>query len=95
MRAFLLAALASPGKVTALTADLNDPEAVEGLRSILSDEHADAGLLAKAADAFVPKPFPHPRGVHPQGRGRTPPWTGSTTSTRSAVRVRPTTSPPL
>ncbi|MPY47584.1 SDR family NAD(P)-dependent oxidoreductase [Streptomyces acidicola] len=40
-----------------MTADLNDPEAVEGLRSILNDEHADAGLLVNAAGVFAPKRF--------------------------------------
>ncbi|MBT1095455.1 SDR family NAD(P)-dependent oxidoreductase [Streptomyces sp. Tu102] len=42
---------------TGLAADLNDPAAVERLRTELSRDHADATLLVNAAGVFAPKPF--------------------------------------
>lgn len=51
-----VAELASP-YATGLAADLNDPEAVERLRTELSRDHADASLLVNAAGVFAPKPF--------------------------------------
>ncbi|MFJ8855931.1 SDR family NAD(P)-dependent oxidoreductase [Streptomyces sp. NPDC102437] len=50
-------ALAGSGNVTALAADLTDANAVEGLRAVLAEEHADAALLVNAAGVFAPKPF--------------------------------------
>ncbi|MER7938120.1 MULTISPECIES: SDR family NAD(P)-dependent oxidoreductase [unclassified Streptomyces] len=40
-----------------LGADLNDPAAVERLRTELARDHADAALLVNAAGVFAPKPF--------------------------------------
>ncbi|MEU8931651.1 SDR family NAD(P)-dependent oxidoreductase [Streptomyces sp. NPDC048409] len=40
-----------------LAADLNDPAAVERLRTELARDHADAALLVNAAGVFAPKPF--------------------------------------
>ncbi|MFJ8855942.1 SDR family NAD(P)-dependent oxidoreductase [Streptomyces sp. NPDC102437] len=51
------AALSAYGKVVGLAADLADPVAVDGLRVILTEEHADAALLVNAAGVFAPKPF--------------------------------------
>ncbi|OLT54202.1 sugar dehydrogenase [Corynebacterium sp. CNJ-954] len=43
--------------VSALAADLADPDAVARLRDQLAADHADATLLVNAAGVFVPKPF--------------------------------------
>ncbi|MGW7692668.1 SDR family NAD(P)-dependent oxidoreductase [Streptomyces asiaticus] len=51
------AALSTHGKAVGLAADLADPAAVDRLRAILTDEHADATLLVNAAGVFAPKPF--------------------------------------
>lgn len=51
------AKLADSGDVAALAADLNDPDAVEGLRADLTKQHGDANLLVNAAGVFAPKPF--------------------------------------
>ncbi|MFJ8024963.1 SDR family NAD(P)-dependent oxidoreductase [Streptomyces sp. NPDC096311] len=51
-----VAELASP-QASGLAADLNDPAAVERLRTELSRDHADASLLVNAAGVFAPKPF--------------------------------------
>ncbi|KUM75310.1 SDR family NAD(P)-dependent oxidoreductase [Streptomyces curacoi] len=51
------AALAGRGKAVGLAADLTDPAAVDRLREILTEQHADATLLVNAAGVFSPKPF--------------------------------------
>ncbi|PJM93346.1 SDR family NAD(P)-dependent oxidoreductase [Streptomyces sp. CB01373] len=51
------AALSTHGKAVGLAADLADPAAVDRLRVILTEEHADATLLVNAAGVFAPKPF--------------------------------------
>ncbi|MBV2355482.1 SDR family oxidoreductase [Streptomyces sp. J2-1] len=51
------AALAPHGPAVGLAADLADPEAVDRLRALLTEEHADADLLVNAAGVFAPKPF--------------------------------------
>ncbi|MGW0579909.1 SDR family NAD(P)-dependent oxidoreductase [Streptomyces sp. NPDC002920] len=49
--------LSAHGKAVGLAADLSDPAAVDRLRTVLTEEHADANLLVNAAGVFVPKPF--------------------------------------
>jgi NAD(P)-dependent dehydrogenase (short-subunit alcohol dehydrogenase family) len=51
------AALAAHGKAVGLGADLADPAAVDRLREILTEDHADATLLVNAAGVFAPKTF--------------------------------------
>ncbi|MEV0537999.1 SDR family oxidoreductase [Kitasatospora sp. NPDC050463] len=51
------AALSTHGKAFGLAADLADPAAVDGLRAVLTEEHADATLLVNAAGVFAPKSF--------------------------------------
>ncbi|MFE3265041.1 SDR family NAD(P)-dependent oxidoreductase [Streptomyces sp. NPDC059215] len=51
------AALSARGKAVGLAADLTDADAVDRLRAILTEEHADATLLVNAAGVFAPKPF--------------------------------------
>lgn len=51
------AALSAHGKTVGLAADLTDPVAVDRLRVVLADQHADATLLVNAAGVFAPKPF--------------------------------------
>ncbi|GAB2715425.1 SDR family NAD(P)-dependent oxidoreductase [Streptomyces bullii] len=51
------AALSTHGKAVGLAADLADPAAVDRLRAVLTEEHADATLLVNAAGVFAPKPF--------------------------------------
>ncbi|MFD8951970.1 SDR family NAD(P)-dependent oxidoreductase [Streptomyces xanthophaeus] len=51
------AGLSAHGKAYGLAADLADPAAVERLRTVLSEEHADATLLVNAAGVFAPKSF--------------------------------------
>ncbi|MEU9455807.1 SDR family oxidoreductase [Streptomyces sp. NPDC048277] len=51
------ATLSTHGRATGLAADLADPVAVDRLRSILTEEHADATLLVNAAGVFAPKSF--------------------------------------
>ncbi|GHI03466.1 sugar dehydrogenase [Streptomyces cellostaticus] len=51
------AALSSHGKAVGLAADLADPVAVDRLRIVLNDQHADATLLVNAAGVFAPKSF--------------------------------------
>jgi NAD(P)-dependent dehydrogenase (short-subunit alcohol dehydrogenase family) len=51
------AALSTHGKAVGLAADLADPAAVDRLRVILTEEHADATLLVNAAGVFAPKTF--------------------------------------
>ncbi|MBT2422798.1 SDR family oxidoreductase [Streptomyces sp. ISL-22] len=50
-------ALAGRGKAVGLAADLTVPAAVDRLREILTEQHADATLLVNAAGVFSPKPF--------------------------------------
>ncbi|MEU9530420.1 SDR family oxidoreductase [Streptomyces sp. NPDC048210] len=50
-------ALSAHGRVAKLAADLTDPAAVDRLRTVLTEEHADATLLVNAAGVFAPKPF--------------------------------------
>ncbi|CAM2146311.1 SDR family oxidoreductase [Pararobbsia alpina] len=49
--------LSAMGKVTALTADLSNDDAVTGLLATLDASHADIDLLVNAAGVFLPKPF--------------------------------------
>ncbi|MFJ5262615.1 SDR family NAD(P)-dependent oxidoreductase [Streptomyces sp. NPDC088387] len=49
--------LATHGKAVGLAADLTDPDAVDRLRTTLTEQHADATLLVNAAGVFAPKPF--------------------------------------
>jgi NAD(P)-dependent dehydrogenase (short-subunit alcohol dehydrogenase family) len=51
------AALAVHGKAVGLAADLTDHAAVDRLRGILTEDHADATLLVNAAGVFAPKTF--------------------------------------
>ncbi|MFJ9034136.1 SDR family NAD(P)-dependent oxidoreductase [Streptomyces sp. NPDC102274] len=51
------AALSTHGKAVGLAADLADPVAVDRLRAVLTEEHADATLLVNAAGVFAPKAF--------------------------------------
>jgi NAD(P)-dependent dehydrogenase (short-subunit alcohol dehydrogenase family) len=51
------AALSAHGKAVGLAADLADPVAVDRLRVILTEEHADATFLVNAAGVFAPKTF--------------------------------------
>ncbi|MFI2410395.1 SDR family NAD(P)-dependent oxidoreductase [Streptomyces sp. NPDC018947] len=51
------AALSTHGRTVGLAADLSDPAAVDRLRTVLTEEHADATLLVNAAGVFSPKPF--------------------------------------
>ncbi|MET8955517.1 SDR family oxidoreductase [Streptomyces sp. NPDC004533] len=51
------AALFTHGKAVGLAADVTDPAAVDRLRVLLTEEHADATLLVHAAGVFAPKPF--------------------------------------
>ncbi|WP_338895611.1 SDR family oxidoreductase [Streptomyces sp. TG1A-60] len=50
-------ALSTHGKAVGLAADLADPAAVDRLRAVLTEEHADATLLVNAAGVFAPKSF--------------------------------------
>jgi NAD(P)-dependent dehydrogenase (short-subunit alcohol dehydrogenase family) len=49
--------LSAHGKAFGLGADLADPDAVDNLRAVLTEEHADATLLVNAAGVFAPKTF--------------------------------------
>ncbi|VVP71441.1 SDR family NAD(P)-dependent oxidoreductase [Pseudomonas fluorescens] len=49
--------LAAIGTVSALTADLTDPEDLATLLQEIGQRHADVDLLVNAAGVFFPKPF--------------------------------------
>jgi NAD(P)-dependent dehydrogenase (short-subunit alcohol dehydrogenase family) len=49
--------LAAIGTVSALTADLTDPEGLATLLKEIDHRHADVDLLVNAAGVFFPKPF--------------------------------------
>ncbi|MDT0467259.1 SDR family NAD(P)-dependent oxidoreductase [Streptomyces gibsoniae] len=51
------AALSTHGKAVGLADDLADPAAVDRLRVLLTEEHADTTLLVNAAGVFAPKSF--------------------------------------
>lgn len=49
--------LAATGTVSALTADLTNPEGLATLQQEIDQHHADVDLLVNAAGVFFPKPF--------------------------------------
>ncbi len=49
--------LAATGTVSALTADLTNPEGLATLQQEIDQRHADVDLLVNAAGVFFPKPF--------------------------------------
>jgi NAD(P)-dependent dehydrogenase (short-subunit alcohol dehydrogenase family) len=51
------AELAALGPAWALSANLADPQALDGLQHTLAEQHADIDLLVNAAGVFAPKPF--------------------------------------
>lgn len=49
--------LAAMGAVSALTADLTNPEGLATLLQVIDQHHSDVDLLVNAAGVFFPKPF--------------------------------------
>jgi NAD(P)-dependent dehydrogenase (short-subunit alcohol dehydrogenase family) len=50
-------ALAGPGRIDALAANLADTQEVQHLIQVVNDKHRDIDLLVNAAGVFFPKPF--------------------------------------
>lgn len=50
-------ALAAPGQVAALSADLSTEEGLAALLKTIDEQHRDIDLLVNAAGVFFPKPF--------------------------------------